>query len=573
MAHSGPMTTGAISARGWLAEIIRPLLWVLFISLVLNVLALATPLFAMQVCDQVIQGSATGAGRTISLLGLAATLVYAALAALAPVRHQVLAGLNDLIEEQFGAIMLRRAASPRTGVTSRPVVAVIGRDLDILRQFAAGPALLGLIDLPFTPVFLAVIAILHWELGVAALLCMAAQGLLSLLAARGAASVPSRGPENGVHADDFGDAVTRHADCASTMGLGSGLTRRWQRLRGRVFSIESATNRTAGELAAASLFCGLFSRSLIIGVGALLARQHEIGAGGVFAAFMLLGLALAPLESTTGAWRAVLTARAALRRIQAEVPRWPATQSSALPQARGELVLEGIAWTPPGASRPALRGVTLKIEAGAVLAVIGPSAAGKSTLARVLCGALRPTQGIARLDSAELASWNEEQLGAAIGYLPQDIALFPGTIAENICRFGHGTEFQIMAAARLAGVHDMIKQLPAGYQTVVDDNRCLLSAGQRQRVALARALFGDPPVLVLDEPDASLDAEGEAALIGCVIEARRRRRTVIMITHNTGLVRVADFVATMVGGHIMKVQRTAEVLGRPAMLAKEAVLF
>jgi ABC-type protease/lipase transport system fused ATPase/permease subunit len=238
-----------------------------------------------------------------------------------------------------------------------------------------------------------------------------------------------------------------------------------------------------------------------------------------------------------------------------------------LRQARGELVLEAVAWTPHGALRPALRGITLKIEAGAVLAVIGPSAAGKSTLARVLCGAVRPSLGVVRLDGIDLGGWSDAQRGASIGYLPQDVALFPGSIAENIARFGTATEFQIVAAARLAGVHELIRQLPDGYRTVVDNQACLLSAGQRQRVALARALLGDPPVLVLDEPDASLDAEGEAALIACMIEARRRRRTVIMITHNTGLVRVADFVATMVGGHVMKVQRTAEVLGRPAMLA------
>jgi PrtD family type I secretion system ABC transporter len=446
-------------------------------------------------------------------------------------------------------------------------VAVIGRDLDILRQFAAGPTSLALIDLPFAPLFLGVIAVLHWQLGVAGLLCMAIQSALSFLAARAAATAPGDDGFIVVHAYDFGDAVTRHADCASTMGLGTGLTQRWQKLRGRVFAEQGTPGRRVAQLTASAHFCGLVSRSLILGVGALLARNHQISPGAAFATVLLLGRALAPLEGATGAWRAALSARAALRRVQGEIGQLPAATRSTHPQARGELVLEGVAWTPPGALRPALRGVTIKIEAGAVLAVIGPSAAGKSTLARVLCGAVRPGHGIARLDGAELGSWNAEQLGAAIGYVPQDVALFPGTIAENICRFSHGSEFQIVAAARMAGAHDMIKQLPEGYRTVVDDNAGLLSAGQRQRVALARALFGDPPVLILDEPDASLDAEGEAALIGCMIEARRRRRTVIMITHNTALVRVADFVATMVGGHIMKVQRTAEVLGRPAMLA------
>jgi PrtD family type I secretion system ABC transporter len=532
----------------------------------LNVLALAAPLFAMQLCDRVMAGPAEDARATMAWLGLSGALVYGVFTALIPVRQQVLAGLSGLLEEQFSTAMIHRASAPCTDESTRPIVAVAGRDLDILRQFATGPTLLALMDLPFAPLFLLVIFGLHWELGAAGLLCMAIQASLSYLAVRAAASAPGDGGIV-VHAYEFGDAVTRHADCASTMGLSTGLTRRWQSLRGRVHSDEVAPGRAAAQLTAAARFCGLASRTLIFGAGALLARHHAIGAGAVFATFLLLDRALSPLESVAGAWRDVLSARAALRRVRGEIGQWPAVTRPKLPHARGELLLEGVVWTPPGASRPALRGVTIKIEAGAVLAVIGPSAAGKSTLARVLCGALRPAHGMALLDGAELGSWNAEQLGGAIGYVPQDVALFPGTIAENICRFGQGSEFQIAAAARLAGAHDMIKQLPEGYQTAIDGNAGFLSAGQRQRVALARALFGDPPVLVLDEPDASLDAEGEAALIGCMIEARRRRRTVIMITHNTALVRVADFVATMVGGHIMKVQRTAEVLGRPAMLA------
>ncbi|MEJ0046272.1 MAG: ATP-binding cassette domain-containing protein [Rhodospirillales bacterium] len=232
--------------------------------------------------------------------------------------------------------------------------------------------------------------------------------------------------------------------------------------------------------------------------------------------------------------------------------------------------LENLSWTPPGAERPALRNITLKIEAGAVLAVIGPSAAGKSTLARVLAGALRPAQGIVRLDGAELATWNETQRARAIGYLPQEVALYPGSIGENIARFGAATDVTVVAAAQAACAHDMIMRLPGGYATPVEEASALLSGGQRQRVALARALFCDPPVLVLDEPNANLDAEGEAALIAAVIEARRRHRTVIMVTHNVALVRVADFVATMVGGHVMKVQRTAEFLGKPAQIAMSA---
>jgi PrtD family type I secretion system ABC transporter len=365
--------------------------------------------------------------------------------------------------------------------------------------------------------------------------------------------------------------LARHADCASTMGLAPALSARWRSLRRAMLSAQTEASRRAVLLGSVARFARLFLQSAILGFGAYLAILHEISGGAMFAASLLLGRTLAPVEAVIGAWRGTLAARDSFDRLAtmatsdaAEVP------GLALPAARGEVALEAVSWTPDGAERPALRSVTLKIEAGAVLALIGPSAAGKSSLARVLAGALRPAEGIVRLDGAEMVSWNQEQLGRAIGYLPQEVSLFPGTIAENIARFSDAADADIVAAAQAARAHDMILRLPAGYATMIDEASALLSGGQRQRVALARALFGDPPVLILDEPNANLDAEGEAALIACVIEARQRRRTVVMITHNVSLVRIADFTATMVGGHIMRVQPTSEFLGKPAKLAASA---
>jgi PrtD family type I secretion system ABC transporter len=352
------------------------------------------------------------------------------------------------------------------------------------------------------------------------------------------------------------------------MGLGPGLTARWQNLRRLMLDAQNDASRRTVLLQAVARFARLFTQSSILGFGAFLAINHEVSGGAVFAGSLLLGRTLAPVEGVIASWRGTLAARDAFARIAAVATELPAPTLE-LPAPRGEIALEDISWTPPGAERPALRNITMKIEAGAVLAIIGPSAAGKSTLARVLAGALRPSEGLVRLDGAELPTWNESQLAAAIGYLPQDVSLFPGSIGENIARFGNVTDEAVVAAAKAACAHDMILRLQSGYATSVEESAALLSGGQRQRVALARALFGDPPVLVLDEPNANLDAEGEAALIAAVIEARRRR-TVIMITHNVALVRVADFVATMVGGHIMKVQKTADFLGRPEKIAVNA---
>jgi PrtD family type I secretion system ABC transporter len=365
--------------------------------------------------------------------------------------------------------------------------------------------------------------------------------------------------------------LARHADCASTMGLAPALSARWRSLRRAMLSAQNEASRRAVLLGALARFARLFLQSAILGFGAYLAIQHEISGGAIFAASLLLGRTLSPVEAVIGAWRGTLAARDAFGRLVAVAEDdTEARPALALPSALGEVSLEAVSWTPQGAERPALRSITMKIEPGAVLALIGPSAAGKSSLARVLAGALRPAEGIVRLDGAELSSWNQQQLGQAIGYLPQEASLFPGTIAENICRFGAAADNEIVAAAQAARAHEMILRLPAGYATQIDEASALLSGGQRQRVALARAVFGDPPVLILDEPNANLDAEGEAALIACVIEARLRRRTVVMITHNVALVRIADFVATMVGGHIMKVQPATEFLGRPARLAAQS---
>ncbi len=549
-------------ARTDLNAIIPPLLWVAFFSCFVNLLYLAAPLYMMQVYDRVLRSQSIP---TLLYLTMAVAMAYLALSVLDAVRGQVLAGVSDTVEARLGTLLLHRATAPQDG-GARAGAGLLGRDLDTVRQFAAGPALLGFIDLPWTPLYLLAITALHWSLGLFALGAALVLIALTLLAERAQRGPMARANQVAGRAYQFGDVIARYADCASTMELGPALTTRWQALRRLMLNAQNEASYRAGLIGGVARFARLFTQSAILGFGAFLAIRHEIGGGAVFAASLLLGRTLAPVEAVIGAWRGTLAARAAYSRIAAAAV--PLAQAGlVLPPALGLVALENVTWVPPGGERPALRAVSLRIEAGAVLAVIGPSAAGKSTLARVICGALRPRDGIVRLDGSELAAWNQAQLGGAIGYLPQEVALFPGTIAENIARFGSASDTAIITAAQAACAHDMILRLPSGYATQIDENSALLTFGQRQRVALARALFGDPPVLVLDEPNANLDAEGEAALIAAVIEARRRKRTVVMITHNLGLVRVADFVATMVGGHIMKVQETAVFLGRPSKLA------
>jgi PrtD family type I secretion system ABC transporter len=549
-----------------LPGITGPLGWTALFSFFLNLLYLAAPLYMMQVYDRVMRSQSVP---TLLYLTLAVAMCYVALAVLDGVRGQILAGISDIIEQQLGRVLLHQATAPAAANRARPGAGLLGRDLDTVRQFAAGAAVQSFIDLPWAPIYLAVITLLHWSLGLFAAGAATILLGLSWLAERAARGPMAQANQVAGRAYQFGDAVTRYADCASTMGLGPGLTTRWQKLRRLMLDAQNDASRRTVLLQAVARFARLFTQSAILGFGAFLAINHEVSGGAVFAGSLLLGRTLAPVEGVIATWRGTLAARDAFARIAATASEAP-EQALELPVPRGEVSLDDVSWTPPGAERPALRNITLKIEAGAVLALIGPSAAGKSTLSRVMAGALRPSEGIVRLDGAELHTWNDAQLASAIGYLPQDVALYPGSIGENIARFGGATDEAVVAAAQAACAHDMILRLPAGYGSMVEEGSGLLSGGQRQRVALARALFGDPPVLVLDEPNASLDAEGEAALIAAVIEARRRRRTVIMITHNVALVRIADFVATMVGGHIMKVQKAAEFLGRPEKVAVSA---
>jgi len=544
---------------GLLGAVLRPLGWVAFFSCFLNLSYLAAPLYMMQVYDRVMRSQSVP---TLLYLTLAVAMAFAVFAILDGVRGQILAGVSDVVEARLAGRLLHRATAPAENGRPRPGPAHIGRDLDTVRQFAAGAAILAFIDLPWAPIYLAVLFLLHWVLGVFALAASALLLGLSVAAERAARGPMAQAGAVAGRAYQFGDSIARSADCASTMGLGAALAARWSALRAAMLQAQNAASRRAVVLGSVARFARMFTQSAILGLGAYLAINHEVSGGAVFAGSLLLSRCLAPVEGVIASWRSTLGARDALTRIQAVVDKLPEHHLS-LPDAVGEISLENLSWTPPGAERPAVTEITLRIEPGAVLALVGPNAAGKSTLGRVIAGAIRPEKGVVRLDGSELPSWNAAQLGRAIGYLPQEVALFPGTIRDNIARFGDVEDKDVIAAAQIAMAHDMILRLPAGYQTIIDDATGCLSGGQKQRVALARALLFDPPVLVLDEPNASLDADGEAALFRAVIAARERRRTVVMITHSTALVRTADYVGTMVGGRLLRVQRASEFFARP----------
>ncbi len=544
--------------RQTLSAVAGPLGWVALFSCSVNLIYLASPLYMMQVYDRVMHSRSIP---TLLYLTVAVGLCYTVYAILDGVRGRVLAGVSDVVEDRLARALMTHVTTPARTAREQPHAVHIARDLDTVRQFAAGAGALAFIDLPWSPIYLAAITLLHPLLGAYAVGSAIVLMTLSLISERSARQPMERAGQVATRAYQFGESVTRYADCARTMGLGTALTERWRTLRQDMLSAQNRASHRAVVLGSASKCARLFFQSTILGVGAWLAIHNEVSGGAIFAGSLLLGRTLQPVEAIIGAWRPTLAAKEALGRISAlTATDGTAARPVTLPEAHGDLELEGVAWTPAGMMRPVVRGITLRIQAGAVLTMVGPSAAGKSTVARLMAGAIRPDHGAVRLDGADLATWDGEQLGGAIGYLPQEVALFPGTIRDNIARFGPASDDDVVAAATAANAHEMIVRLPHGYQTVLDDMAASLSGGQKQRIALARALLGNPSVVILDEPNANLDSEGEAALHECVLALKQQKRTVVMVTHRVGLVRISDHVATMKEGQITGVQRTAEFM-------------
>ena len=532
-------------------------------ALAINLLYLAGPLYMLQVYDRVVS---SGSVTTLVMLTLALLIAYCALAGLDAVRAQVMTRaslrLDRLLAGRVVTATLNQSGAGG-GARSQPL-----RDFDTFRQFITGGGIHALFDLPWTPIYLGVIFLLHPALG---LFSLCSAGLLVLMALLNewlvrdalAASNDAAGRNYA-----FTEMGLRNADVVRAMGMREGLLSRWSRDRVRVLERQATASDRASLMTSMIKFLRLTMQSLILGLGAYLVIERLTTPGAMFAASILLGRALQPVEQTVGQWRAMTSARGAWARVRdlllASPPPAEATQ---LPEPAGELSVEGLVYLPPGASRPVLRNVSFRLKAGESLGIIGPSGAGKSTLARHLVGVLRPSAGSVRLDGAEITSWLE---GQHIGYLPQDIELFADTVAANISRFQTGVDAQVVMAAKHAGVHDMILRLPNGYDTYVGEGGEVLSGGFRQRVGLARAIFGDPSFVLLDEPSSNLDTEGDQALAECVAQLKRRGTTTIIVSHRAASLATVDKILILRDGAVEVFSERAEFmrrLNRPATAA------
>lgn len=434
-------------------------------------------------------------------------------------------------------------------------------DLTNVRQFLTGNALFAFFDAPWFPVYLIVIFFFEPSLGVFALCGTAILVLLAYVNERVSHKPLAEASTTSIASNNLATNNLRNAEVIESMGMLPNLMGRWLRLHGSFLRLQAEASEKAGKVAAVTKFVQVSLQSLVLGFGALLAVEGKITAGMMIAASILVGRALQPVQQVIGVWKSYSSTRSAYERLTKlleENPKRPAGMP--LPKPEGAISVEGVAAAPPGVPVPVLKSVGFAISAGDVLGVIGPSGSGKSTLARLLVGVWPALIGKVRLDGADIYQWNKAELGPHIGYLPQDIELFGGTVSENIARFGDINPEQVVLAAKRAGVHEMVLQLPKGYDTLLGDGGLGLSGGQRQRLGLARALYGDPALIVLDEPNSNLDDVGEHALLVAIAELRQRGKTIVLITHRTNVISATTKLLFLRDGTVAMFGPTKDVL-------------
>ncbi len=528
----------------------------------LNMLFIVPMLYMLQVYDRVVptRGEGTLFILTVVLIGGLATL-----AAIDWIRSRLLVRASLRLEHELAGPLLRatlaRADGPMDAIARQPM-----RDFDTLRQTLTGPALLALCDAPWAPIYIIIATIVHPALGLLVTLGGVALAVITWLNER-ASGANLRGATEAAHrAYATHEQVVASAENVRALGMCNAMVRRHTGERANMLALQTNASFQSSGYLAGSKFLRLTLQSLALGVGALLAIDNKISAGTIFAASFLTGRALQPIEQVLTAWPSLAKAAGAYRKLSELLDGLPSIVPTALPAPEGRVKVEQVTVGRSAASR-VLTNISITIDPGDVVTVVGASGAGKSTLMRVIAGALVPEGGLVRIDGARLTDWDSDRIGGFIGYLPQSVSLFAGTVKENIARFASDCDTstidrQVVAAARAANAHDMILRLPNGYDTMLGWEGQGLSSGQAQRVALARALFRDPPVLLFDEPNAHLDGEGDAQLLRTIATARARGATTIIVAHRMSVLAVSNKLLVLRDGRVEAFGDRDEVIAR-----------
>ncbi len=517
------------------------------LSLVINLLMLTGPMFMLQIYDRVL---ASHSVPTLVIIASFAGILYLFFALLEGIRARGLSRISQEIDARLSrtAFLANLRVPLRMGNTGKNVDPI--RDLETMRQFWGGQGPAALFDIPWMPIYLGLVFILHFWLGILAL--AGAVIILSLVLAN---EFMSRAPSKELAAQNAQRSNTRtgarrNAEVVRALGMSSTLTSKWDEANARFYEAQTKAGDRASLFATAIKAFRFLLGSAVLAVGAWLAILQEVSPGVMIAASIITSRALSPVEQAVGQWRVFIAARQARARLEKALEGLDeGAPETELPLPSKTLSVQQIATAPPGARAVTLAGVNFELKAGDGMGIIGPSGSGKTSLVRALVGVWPIHRGAVRLDGAELNQWSEDRLGTAIGYLPQDVELFDGTIAENISRFAsERNDEKILEAAQLANVHELVTGLTDGYDTQVGEGGALLSAGQRQRIGLARALYDSPFLIVLDEPNSNLDAEGEAALTRAIKLMRQNGSIVIVVAHRPSAISVVELLLVVKDG-------------------------
>jgi PrtD family type I secretion system ABC transporter len=525
-------------------------------SLLLNVAMLVPAIYMTQVFDRVF---ASRSVETLAMLSIFAAVALAFGYAMDALRARSLAWAGRALEERLAAAALSDALR-QAARAGRAADTDALRDVGKLRAFLSGPAIQSLMDAPWLPVYLIVIGLMHGVLGVVASIGAALLIALGVLTERLTRAPGDEVQRRSRAATQRAEAMARNAEVIAGMGMGRAAIQAWRVEQDAMARAQAVLTARQARLSALARTLRQGLQVTMLGTGAWLVIGADASPGIMIATTILLGRALQPLELLIAGWKHQLDARGAWRRLTERRCAPADDEGVSLPAPAGRLDVERVSFGLEAGRPPLIKGVHFSIAAGESLGLVGPSASGKTTLARLLLGIWKPQAGTVRLDGADIAQWNRDELGAHVGYLPQDVELFAGTVAENIARLGAVDDAQVVAAARLAHAHDMILRLPQGYDTPIGDGGARLSGGQRQRIGLARALYGAPKLVVLDEPNANLDAEGDEALRAALQALKARGTTVVVVGHRPALMSRLDRIAVLRDGAVVAFDTAAALL-------------
>lgn len=525
----------------------RLFIYIGLFSFIINLLMLVPSVYMLQVYDRVMMSRSN---ETLLMLTLIVVWLFLVMGLLEYTRSGLMIRMGSQLDAKlnrrlYGAMVDYALAKPGQG-TAQPM-----SDLTAVRQFLTGNGLFAFFDAPWMPIYIAVLFLFHPMFGWFAIGAAIILVILAVLNERSTKDLLAEANSESIKANQAAAIQLRSVEVLHAMGMLPALRDRWLSKHLKFLKFQSDASDKAAIWANLSKSLRLLFQSLILGLGAYLAVKNEITSGMLIAGSIIMGRALAPIDQMIATWKQFGSARSAYNRLDKLLEAHPEkAKVMSLPAPKGAVSVEGVVLVPPGAKHPSLINVSFAIGAGEVLGVIGPSAAGKSSLARALMGVWPLANGKVRLDGADLMHYNREELGPYVGYLPQDVELFEGTIAENIARFGEVDADRVVQAAQLAGVHDMILRLPGGYNTLLGNGGVALSGGQRQRIGLARAMYGNPRFVVLDEPNSNLDDAGERALVQAVLNFKQMGTTVVLITHRPGILGVTDKILLLVEGQV-----------------------